>query len=127
MNQYLYDHREGFDPPFPFMETVCGNIRECKQFAQLTAKKGDIIVTHGRIPHAVSDNLLHFARVIANPHIALKEPFNLDRPDGNYVSDIGATRIHSIPADVVRASLSKPSSTRSAAHRYHTSPRFGSV
>jgi hypothetical protein len=31
-------------------------------------------------------NCLHYARVITNPHVSLREPYNLNRPDGDYVS-----------------------------------------
>ena len=82
--QWLYDHREGLDPPLPYRETVCARATEGKRFTKLTAKKGDIIITHGRLPHTVGINRRHYARVIANPHISLKEPMNFDRPDGNY-------------------------------------------
>jgi hypothetical protein len=37
-------------------------------------------------PHAPSRNHMHYARVITNPHVNLKEPYNLNRADGNYVS-----------------------------------------
>lgn len=38
------------------------------------------------LPHTHTPNHLHYARVISNPHVNLKEPFNLNRPDGDYVS-----------------------------------------
>jgi hypothetical protein len=50
------------------------------------AKQGDVFILHGLLPHVASFNHLHYARVITNPHVTLKEPYNLNRPDGDYVS-----------------------------------------
>jgi hypothetical protein len=30
---------------------------------------------------------LRYPRVITNPHVSLKDDYNLNRPDGDYVSD----------------------------------------
>lgn len=49
------------------------------------AKKGDTFLLHGLLPHTASFNHLHYARVITNPHVTLKEPYNLNRADGDYV------------------------------------------
>jgi hypothetical protein len=50
------------------------------------AKRGDVFILHGLLPHVASFNHLHYARVITNPHVTLREPYNLNRPDGDYVS-----------------------------------------
>lgn len=50
------------------------------------AKQGDVFILHGLLPHVSSFNYLHYARVITNPHVTLKEPYNLNRPDSDYVS-----------------------------------------
>jgi hypothetical protein len=34
--------------------------------------------------HSASRNLLREVRIITNPPVSLKEPFNYNRPDGNY-------------------------------------------
>ena len=44
-------------------------------------------------PHTHGVNHLHFARVITNPHVNMTDPFNLNRPDGDYVST-------SVPAEI---------------------------
>lgn len=36
------------------------------------------------LPHSHSPNHLNYARVITNPHVNLREPFNLNRADGDY-------------------------------------------
>lgn len=52
----------------------------------MKAKKGDVVITHGLLPHVVSYNYLHYARVITNVHVTLRDPLNLNRGDGDYVS-----------------------------------------
>ncbi|RSH85422.1 hypothetical protein EHS25_004818 [Saitozyma podzolica] len=79
--QYLHDHPGGLDSPFE--DTLYTHIPSCKKFTTIEAKAGDLI-THGLLPHTLSQNHLHYARVITNPHVNLVEPFNLSREDGDY-------------------------------------------
>lgn len=77
-----YAHPEGIDPPF-----VGETFEYCargKKYAEVVARKGDLYVTHGMLPHSHSPNHLNYARVITNPHVNLRDPFNLNRPDGDY-------------------------------------------
>ncbi|KAK3681998.1 hypothetical protein LTR37_020676 [Vermiconidia calcicola] len=80
--KYLYSHPEGLDPPLAAKH--CAHVNECKQYSTVVAKKGDVILLHGLLPHAPSPNFLHYARVITNPHVSLRSPYNLNRPDGDY-------------------------------------------
>ncbi|ORY31054.1 hypothetical protein BCR39DRAFT_494260 [Naematelia encephala] len=80
--KYLYDHPEGLDSPFE--DTLYTHIPSCKKFATIEAKAGDVFITHGLLPHTWSENHLHYARVISNPHVNLVEPFNLNRKDSDY-------------------------------------------
>ena len=82
--KYLYDRPEGLDPPLAAKH--CAHVPECNQFHTVKAKKGDVILLHGLLPHTASPNFSHYARVISNPHVSLKDPYNLNRPDGDYVS-----------------------------------------
>jgi len=79
--EYLYNHPEGLDPP---ISGNCAHVSKCKDYLTVTAKKGDIFLLHGLLPHCNSYNYRHYARVISNPHVCLREPYNLNRPDGNY-------------------------------------------
>ena len=84
MVKYLYDHPEGLDPSIrarniPDMTT--GH----EQFSTVVAKKGDVILLHGLLPHTASPKFLHYALVISNQHISLHSPYSLNREDGNYV------------------------------------------
>lgn len=80
----FYKHPEGIDPPFNGFK-LYDHCKQAKKFTQIEAKAGDVFITHGLLPHAHTPNHLHYARVITNPHVNLKEPFNLNRPDGDYV------------------------------------------
>jgi hypothetical protein len=79
--EILYQHPEGLDPPFTGM---FDHVPKCTRFHTVEAKAGDVIITHGLVPHAHTPNHLHYARVITNPHVNLSEPFNLNRLDGDY-------------------------------------------
>lgn len=85
MCEFYYNHPEGFDPPDHNVGTF-DIIQGCEKFVTVTAKKGDILLLHGLLPHTNSLNYLHYARLLTNPHATLKEPLNLNRPDGDYVS-----------------------------------------
>ena len=82
--QTLYDHPEGLDPPCGWIYKDIGP--KGNVFKVIEAKAGDVFITHGLLPHAHSPNRLHYPRVITNPHVNLTEPWNLNRPDGDYVS-----------------------------------------
>jgi len=80
--EYLYNHPEGLDPPH--RTHLCDHVKNCKEFTQIVAKAGDVFITHGLLPHAVSANQLHYPRIITNPHVCLANPHNLNRHDGQY-------------------------------------------
>lgn len=84
--EYLYNHPEGLDPPIHARN--CTHVKNCKKFSTVVANRGDVILLHGLLPHAASPNYLHYARVITNPHVSLHSPYNLNRPDRNYVSSL---------------------------------------
>jgi len=79
----LYKHPEGLDPPCSGA-LILDHLKKYKQWAQIEAKAGDVFITHGFLPHCHAPNHLPYARVITNPHVNLKEPWNLNREDGDY-------------------------------------------
>ena len=93
-----YAHPEGLDPPIG--APLAKHCRDCKKFDQVVAEAGDIILLHGDLPHCAGPNYLHYARIISNPHAALKDAHNLNRPDGNYVG----SSLTQLMADSHRAS-----------------------
>ncbi|EPE25489.1 Clavaminate synthase-like protein [Glarea lozoyensis ATCC 20868] len=51
---------------------------------EATGKIGDVYLMHPLTLHSASENLLRIPRVITNPPVVLREPFNFDREDGRY-------------------------------------------
>jgi hypothetical protein len=54
-------------------------IKNCKHFVEMTGQKGDVILLHPLMMHSASKNYLREPRIITNPPVALKEPFNFAR------------------------------------------------
>jgi len=79
----FYKHPEGIDPPFTQVKPYEG-LEKSGKYTFMTAKAGDVIITHDLLPHAVNRNRKHFARVITNPHVCLTQPLQLAREDGDY-------------------------------------------
>lgn len=94
--RYLAAHPEGVVPaqgrfvssvyaedpsadPSPYVHTE--TVKNCTQFAEMTGEIGDVVLMHPLMLHSASKNHLRDARVIINPPVALKEPFNFNRAD----------------------------------------------
>ncbi|KAI0081608.1 hypothetical protein K474DRAFT_1252544 [Panus rudis PR-1116 ss-1] len=54
-------------------------VKKCEKFVELTGEVGDVILLHPLMLHSASKNYLRIPRIITNPPVALKEPFNLNR------------------------------------------------
>jgi hypothetical protein len=52
-----------------------------ESFHEATGKVGDVYFLHPLMLHSASRNLLRTVRVITNPPVAVKEPFNFNRSD----------------------------------------------
>jgi len=57
----------------------CAEIRACNHFAEMHGEIGDVVLMHPLMLHSASKNHLREPRVITNPPVSLKEPFNFDR------------------------------------------------
>ncbi|RXW19989.1 hypothetical protein EST38_g5870 [Candolleomyces aberdarensis] len=90
--QYLAAHPEGVTPVdlklIPSnrdQEEGCWShlkeIKRCRKFVELTGQAGDVVLMHPLMMHSASKNYLRIPRVITNPPVALKEPFNFNRGD----------------------------------------------
>ncbi|KAH0842651.1 hypothetical protein FOPE_07461 [Fonsecaea pedrosoi] len=55
-----------------------------ESFHEATGNVGDVYFLHPFMLHSASRNLLRNVRIITNPPVALKEPFNYNRPDSKY-------------------------------------------
>lgn len=56
-------------------------ISTCQTFYELTGNAGDVVLMHPFMVHSASRNSLRKLRLITNPPVALKEPFNYSRVD----------------------------------------------
>ncbi|KAL2212945.1 hypothetical protein CC79DRAFT_2007 [Sarocladium strictum] len=54
---------------------------KCNLFQEMTGEVGDVILLHPFMMHSASKNALHIPRIITNPSIYMKEPFNFNRTD----------------------------------------------
>lgn len=93
--RYLAAHPEGVVPiPYRFVpsQSTYDNpdedpdtwshlkaIKKCTKFAEMTGEVGDVVLLHPLMLHSASKNHLRNARVIINPPVAVKEPFNFNR------------------------------------------------
>ncbi|KAJ5805116.1 hypothetical protein N7474_011003 [Penicillium riverlandense] len=96
---HLYNHPEGTwpslisrnAPNIPTEETHCwkrwansSTYTKDESFHEATGEVGDVFLLHPFMLHSASRNLRRDIRIITNPPVALKEPFNFNRADGRY-------------------------------------------
>ena len=54
-------------------------IQSCNNFVEAHGNVGDVYLLHPLMLHSASNNSLRIPRIIINPPVSLKEPFNFDR------------------------------------------------
>lgn len=54
-------------------------IKRCSQFVEMTGQVGDVVLLHPLMLHTASRNFTRIPRIITNPPVYLKEPFNFCR------------------------------------------------
>jgi ectoine hydroxylase-related dioxygenase (phytanoyl-CoA dioxygenase family) len=54
-------------------------VKRCSNFVELTGEVGDVVLMHPLMLHSASKNHLRIPRVITNPPVSLKQPFNFSR------------------------------------------------
>ncbi|KAH7927759.1 hypothetical protein BV22DRAFT_1031378 [Leucogyrophana mollusca] len=54
-------------------------VKTCSKFVEVTGEIGDVVLLHPLMLHSASKNHLRIPRIITNPPVALKEPFNFNR------------------------------------------------
>lgn len=100
MAKYLHEHPNGVSPRMtpreqnPTFEPEQGlnffcNVAKCMPkdaFVETSGKVGDCYLLHPLMLHSASNNKLRQLRVITNPPVSLKEPFQFDREDGSQYS-----------------------------------------
>ncbi|KAJ3807110.1 hypothetical protein F5876DRAFT_48737 [Lentinula aff. lateritia] len=95
--RYLASHPEGVMPTglsFTPSTTICTDfkndpgywshlkeVQNCSQFVEVVGQVGDVVLLHPLMLHSASKNYLRQPRIITNPPVSLKEPFNFARED----------------------------------------------
>lgn len=70
----------GEDPEYMGLGWFIDKVRtECDDFHEITGSVGDVVLMHPLMLHSASKNRLRVPRVITNPLISAREPFNFDR------------------------------------------------
>jgi hypothetical protein len=69
---------------FPYDELIA----QCREFAEVTGRLGDVVLLHPYMLHAVSQNHRGTARLITNPAITLKAPMRFNRADPTAFSPV---------------------------------------
>lgn len=54
-------------------------IKTCKKFVEMTGDIGDVVLMHPLMMHSASKNYTRIPRIITNPPVGLREPFNFGR------------------------------------------------
>jgi hypothetical protein len=74
-------------------------IQQCHEFHEMTGNTGDVILMHPLMVHSASVNSLRIPRVITNPPVSLKEPFNFDREDPKQYSLVERKTLQALGVD----------------------------
>jgi hypothetical protein len=91
--EFLRDHPEGVDPG---SFSKAGLIKECREFVELIAKAGDVILMHPFMLHTSSANHSRQARLMINPCCTFLEPMRFKRRDGSAYSPVELAVLHSL-------------------------------
>jgi hypothetical protein len=65
----------------------------------MTGNTGDVILMHPLMVHSASVNSLRIPRIITNPPVSLKEPFNFDRRDPKKYSLVEKKTLQALGVD----------------------------
>jgi len=96
--RYLYENPEGVSPRFTsrsknpkfenedhlrWFNDLAASMPD-DAFVEVTGQVGDVYLLHPFMLHSASNNKLREVRIITNPPVSLREPFQLQRADGAY-------------------------------------------
>ncbi|KAI0366675.1 hypothetical protein BV20DRAFT_637988 [Pilatotrama ljubarskyi] len=74
-------------------------VKKCTRFVELTGEVGDVVLLHPLMLHSASKNHLRIPRVITNPPVALREPFNFARDDRDEYSLVELKTLRALGVD----------------------------
>ncbi|KAH8072262.1 hypothetical protein BXZ70DRAFT_749057 [Cristinia sonorae] len=110
---YLAEHPEGVRPiNLTFIPTThtdeneypdnfyhLREIKRCKRFVEMTGEIGDVVLMHPLMMHSASKNHLRIPRIITNPPVALREPFNFNRENPDEFSLVELKTLKALGVD----------------------------
>lgn len=113
--RYLADHPEGVLPTgysftpststydnhkdHPNYWSHLDEIKKCSHFVEMTGEPGDVVLLHPLMLHSASKNHLRTVRVITNPPVSLRAPFNFNRADPAEYSIVERKTLREIGVD----------------------------
>lgn len=74
-------------------------IKRCKQFVEMTGQVGDVVLMHPLMMHSASKNHLRTPRIITNPPVSLREPFNFSRENEEDYSLVELKTLRAVKKD----------------------------
>ena len=94
--RYMLEHPEGIAPNgFPVQDLL----NQCTRFEEVIAEAGDYVIIHPFMLHGSSQNALGVPRIITNPPVWLKEPFNYHRANPADYSLVERATLHALGVD----------------------------
>ncbi|KAF7800320.1 hypothetical protein EIP86_011570 [Pleurotus ostreatoroseus] len=76
-------------------------VKNCKKFVEVTGEVGDVVLLHPLMLHTASKNHIREPRVITNPPVGLREPFNFNRDDPSEYSLVERKTLKALGLDSV--------------------------
>lgn len=74
-------------------------IKRCNRFVEMTGEIGDVVLMHPLMLHSASKNHLREVRIITNPPVSLKEPFDFARDDPDEYSLVELKTLKALGVD----------------------------
>ncbi|KAI5805160.1 hypothetical protein EDC01DRAFT_715880 [Geopyxis carbonaria] len=84
------------------LSLIISQAQSCSTFHEMTGKTGDVILMHPFMLHSASKNRLRIPRIITNPKVSLKEPFNFDRENADEYSIVEKKTLMELGVDRLR-------------------------
>ncbi|KAL6304145.1 hypothetical protein BKA93DRAFT_826125 [Sparassis latifolia] len=74
-------------------------VKKCKRFVEMTGEIGDVVLMHPLMLHSASKNHLREVRIITNPPVSLRKPFNFARDDPEEYSIVERKTLKALGVD----------------------------
>ena len=96
MARFLARHAGGLLPKeFPYSDLV----RQCRDFREVAAEAGSVLLLHPLTLHSASPNSLGVPRIITNTNVQLREPKVLHRPHADDYSPVERAILRGLGTD----------------------------